>query len=227
MLKLSGEALKGKNESGYDGDFMDELAAKIKWLVDRGIQVTVLLGWGNLYRWVQGTKHGISRRMGDHIGMVATIMNGLAVQDFLVKHGLTTKVMSAIDIPRIADFFVMNKAIHHLNQWTVVICVGGTGNPFFTTDTGAVQRALELDCDFMIKATKVDGVYDKDPVKHPDAIKFDHITLKDALDKWLNVMDHAALAMAMDNKLPILVCHINDIEQIGTDELVATYVTNE
>lgn len=226
MIKLSGEAIKDQRwDNPFDGDFLDNLSKKIISLVESWKQVAVLLWWGNIYRWVQWTKHGIRRRTGDFMGMMATVMNWLALQDFLAQNKQRSHVMCAFDLPRCTELFVMDKAIEYLRNNRVVICVGWTWNPFFTTDTWAVQRALELGCDIMVKATKVDGVYDKDPMKFKDAQRYETLTLTKALHDGLNIMDHAAIALAMDNKLPLYVCRIGDIEKLGED--IGTLVTTD
>lgn len=227
MLKLSGEALKGKLAYGFDTAMLNIVAGKVKSLVARGYQCAVLIGGGNIYRGATGEKSGLDRVTADSIGMLATVMNSLALGDALKQLGQPTSVLSGIEMPRIAEFFSEEKADEYLNAGHVVICAAGTGNPFFSTDTSAVQKALELNCDLLIKGTKVDGVYDKDPVLYADAQRFETISMKHALEIGVNVMDHAAIALAMDNKLPMLVCKIEEVDKLDTPEMKGTNVTAE
>ncbi len=219
MLKLSGEAIKAKSESNYDPEFMDMLTQKIVDLTKQGIQVGIVVGGWNLYRWVQGTNIGIRRATWDSMGMVGTIMNGLAIADFLKQKWVDTRVLSAIEIERVCEFFARDKALHHLNSWRVVVCVAGTGNPYFSTDTGAVQRALEMECDMVIKATKVNGIYDKDPALDPSAVKYPHISHQKVIEDNLRIMDLTAVAMAKDNNLPMFVCKMEDIDRLAQEDL--------
>lgn len=226
LLKLSGEAIKAKSASNYDPDFMDMLAQKIVGLTQQGIQVGIVVGWGNLYRGAQGTNIGITRATGDSMGMVGTIMNGLAIADFLNQRGGRSIVLSAIEIPRVCDFFRRSAAIHHFNQWRIVVCVAGTGNPYFSTDSGAVQRALEMDCDMVIKATKVNGIYDSDPAIYPNAQRYDIITHQQVIEDNLRIMDLTAVAMAKDNNLDMFVCKMDDIDQLANGDLSFGTVVN-
>lgn len=219
LLKLSGEAIKAKSASNYDPEFMDMLAEKIINLTKKWIQVGIVVGGGNLYRGVQGTNVGIRRATGDSMGMVGTIMNGLAIADFLEQRWSIVRVMSAIEITRVCEFFSRSKALHHLNSGRIVICVAGTGNPYFSTDSGAVQRALEMECDMVIKATKVNGIYDSDPATNPDAKKYPHISHKKVIDDNLRIMDLTAIAMAKDNNLPMFVCKMEDIDRLADEDL--------
>jgi uridylate kinase len=222
MLKLSGETMKGSKEFGIDMVFVDKLSKQICQIASRGLQIAIVLGAGNIFRGAQ--QDGIKRSSGDYIGMLATVMNALVLGEALSISGQKVKVLTSLEMPKVADSFVMKDALEYLEQWYIVVCAGGTGNPYFTTDSAAVQKALELDCDIMIKATKVDGVYDKDPIKYSDAIKFDTMTLKQAYELGVNIMDHSAIAMAMDNDLPLFVCKIDDLHQLGSDDIVGTYV---
>lgn len=224
MLKLSGEALKGEREYGFDIDYIDALARKIVYLTQSWFQISIVLGWWNIFRGVAWAKRWMDRATGDYIGMLATVMNGIALGEALTKNGVSARILSSIDMPKIAELFIMKKALHYLEQWKVVICVAWTGNPYFTTDTCAVQKALELKCEIVIKWTKVDGVYDKDPVLYPDAKKFDNLTVQQALELGLDIMDHAAIAMCVDNHLPLFVCKIDDIDQIVSWNIIGTYV---
>lgn len=225
MLKLSWEALKWKGSYGFDIEFVDQLAKKIVVLSQKGFEIAVVLWGGNIFRGVTGSEKGMDRATGDYIGMLATVMNGIALGEALVRNGQDARVLSSLDMPKVAESFVTKKALHYISQKKVVICVAGTGNPFFTTDTGAVQKSLELGCQMMIKWTKVDGVYDKDPMKYTDAKRFETLSMKKALEIWVNVMDHAAIAMAMDNNLPLYVCRIDSIDQLGNDDHLWTLVT--
>ncbi len=219
LLKLSGEAIKAQSATNYDPDFMDMLAQKIVWLTKAWIQVGIVVWWWNLYRGVTGTEIGITRATGDSMGMIGTIMNGLAIADFINQRWGRAIVLSAVEIPRVCDFFRRSAALHHFNEWRVVICVAGTGNPYFSTDSGAVQRALEMECSMVIKATKVDGIYDSDPAKNPDAKKYPTIAHQKMIEDNLRIMDLTAVAMAKDNNLPMFVCKIDEIEKLVSDDM--------
>ncbi len=223
MLKLSGEALKNWSDDLFDYGFMRTLAEKIKTLIANGHHIAVVLWAGNIYRGAR--QEDIDRVQGDYVGMMATIINATVFAQVLEQSGQKTKVFSSLSAPKVADDFVAKKAQQALADGYVVFCAGGTGHPFFSTDTAAAQKALELGCDVVVKATKVDGVYDKDPMKYPDAVKFDTISLHDAQSRGLQVMDQTAFAIALENKLPMIVCKMEDVEKIGTDELVHTYVS--
>ena len=225
LLKLSGEALQGEKEYWIDIHFLQELAKKLVYLSKyKGIQIVIVIGWGNIFRGVQWAASGMDRASADYMGMLATIMNWIALGDAIEKLGQEVRIMSAMAIPKVAEEFIRRRALKHLNKWRIVIAVAGTWNPYFTTDSAAVLRALELNCDFMVKWTKVDGIYDKDPAKYPDAKKYDIISLDEALKKWLRIMDQSAIALAKDEKLPIFVCKITDIDKIGTEEINWTFV---
>lgn len=219
LLKLSGEAIKAQSATNYDADFMDMLAHKIVWLTQAWIQVGIVVWWWNLYRGVTGTEIGITRATGDSMGMIGTIMNGLAIADFINQRWGRAIVLSAVEIPRVCDFFRRSAALHHFAEGRVVICVAGTGNPYFSTDSGAVQRALEMECDMVIKATKVDGIYDKDPITHTDAKKYTTIWHQKVIEDNLRIMDLTAIAMAKDNNLPLFVCKIDEIEKLVGDDM--------
>lgn len=219
LLKLSGEAIKAQSASNYDPDFMDMLSQKIIDLTKKWIQVGIVVGWWNLYRWVQGTNIGITRATGDSMGMVGTIMNGLAIADFLKQKGVDTRVLSAIEVERVCEFFARDRALHHLNSGRIVICVAGTGNPYFSTDSGAVQRALEMECDMVIKATKVNGIYDSDPAINTDAKKYYSISHQKVIEDNLRIMDLTAVAMAKDNNMPMFVCKMEDIDRLADEDL--------
>jgi len=225
LIKLSGEAFKNNSDSNFDYVFMKKLAEKVKFLIEKKwMSVVIVSGGGNIFRWGQDSKWFIAEATWHYMGMMATLMNGVAFGDVLEKAGQSVRVMSAIEAPRVVPTFNRKKALRHLDMNSVVIGTAGTGNPFFTFFFAAVIRALELDCDVMIKATKVDGVYDKDPNKYDDATKFDTIAHSDAYQRGLNIMDHSAIAMAMDNKLPIFVCKVESIDQFGDDEAVGSRV---
>ena len=205
MLKLSGEALTTEGEFGIDHSAVVELAKEILAVTQKGVQVVVVVGGGNIWRWRDTTDSGIERTASDAIGMLATIMNSVGLQSALETLGLDTRVCSSIDVPQLAEPFIRRRAMRHLEKGRVVICAGGTGNPFFTTDSAAALRASELQCDVLLKATNVEGVYDKDPNKNKDAKLYDSLTYDEAISQHLKVMDQAAFSLCMDQKLPIRV----------------------
>lgn len=227
LLKLSGEALKGTQGYGLDVTFIRQLASKIITVHERGIQIVIVLWGGNIFRGATGAELGLDRTTGDYMGMIATIINGMALGNVVEQIGVPTRVMSSIEIPRVAELFINKRAEKHLEKWRIVICVAGTGNPYYTTDSAAVLRALELHCDILIKGTKVDGIYEKDPVKYPQAKRYDHLTYEKALQSDIGVMDHSAIALAKDEQLPLRVTHIDQIDKIGTLEMPGTLVGNE
>ncbi|MFQ3646305.1 MAG: UMP kinase [Anaerolineae bacterium] len=204
-LKLSGEALAGSSGFGIDPDAVDFIAEKLQQLYQLGVQIAVVIGGGNLWRGEVGTARGMDRTTADHMGMLATVMNALALRQALERKQVDTRVMTAVEMNKVAEPYIRLRAIRHMDKNRVVIFAGGTGNPFFTTDSAAALRASEIDADIVIKATKVDGVYDKDPKKHPDAIRYSHLTFKQVLDQRLNVMDMTAFTMCQENGIPILV----------------------
>jgi uridylate kinase len=206
MLKLSGEALskEGKGQ-GIHQDTLHEVAGRIAELHKTGVQIVIVAGGGNIWRYRDTTGSGIERTVSDAMGMLATIMNSVALQAALESFGVATRVLSAIQVPQLAEPYIRRKAIRHLEKNRIVICAGGTGNPFFTTDSAAALRALELSCDVLLKATNVDGIYDKDPNKFPDAKKYEELTYQQALDQHLGVMDQAAFSLCQDQNLPIRV----------------------
>jgi uridylate kinase len=206
VLKLSGEVLRGgKNGDPIDAATLEKVCGQVKEINDLGVEVCVVIGGGNIFRGLSGAQHGVDRTTGDYMGMLATVINGLALRDCLEKMGVTTRVQSAIPMNQIAEPFILRRAMRHLEKGRVVIFVAGTGNPYFTTDTTAALRASEMHADIIMKATKVDGIYDKDPKKYPDAVKYDRITFIDALKQRLNVMDSTAFSLCLDNNVPILV----------------------
>lgn len=209
MVKFSGEALAGDNQFGIDIHVLDHIAKEIKSLVENAIEVGIVIGGGNIIRGVSAAQGGIIRRTsGDYMGMLATVINAVAMQEALEHIGLDTRVQSAIEIKEICESYIYRKAIRHLEKGRVVIFGAGTGNPFFTTDTAATLRAIEIGSDLIIKATKVDGIYDKDPNKFKDAKKLDTLSYNDALIGDIEVMDDTAISLAKDNKLPIVVCNM-------------------
>jgi uridylate kinase len=206
LLKLSGEQLSGKTSSGFDAEFGAWLAGEIKQLVDAGMQVVIMVGGGNYARGEQLAGHGIKRVTADHIGMLGTMMNGLALTDIFESQGIPTRCLSSIFAEQVAEPFIHRLADKHLEKGRVVIAAGGIGRPYLTTDTAAVSLALELGCEVVMKATKVDGVYDKDPAKFPDAVKLDNVSFQQAVaENSIKVMDKAAMGLAMEHQLPIIV----------------------
>lgn len=210
LLKLSGEALAGKSGFGIDVDEAESIASRIKEVHEMGVQVSIVIGGGNLWRGKQGLEHGMDRATADHMGMLGTVMNALTVMDALERAGVYTRVMSAIEMRAIAEPYIRRRAIRHLEKGRVIIFSAGTGNPYFSTDTAAALRATELGVDVVIKATKVDGVYDADPKMNPDAKKFNTMTYIDFLNRRLTIMDSTAVTLCMDNNLPILVLNYWD-----------------
>jgi len=205
LLKISGEALMGEQTFGIDVNVARTVAAEIKQVHDLGIQVAVVVGGGNIFRGLSKSAGNMNRSSADYIGMLATVMNAVVLQDALEKTGIQTRVLSAIDIPQLAEPFVRRRAIRHLEKGRLVIFAAGTGNPFFSTDSAAALRALEIKAEVILKATKVDGVYSADPMKDAAATRFDSITFQEVLEKHLKVMDASAISMCMDNNLPIVV----------------------
>ena len=205
LLKLSGEALMGDQEFGISSDVIASYARQIKEIVDLGVEVSIVIGGGNIFRGISGAAQGVDRVTGDHMGMLATVINSLALQNSIEKLGVPTRVQTAIEMPKIAEPFIKRRAQRHLEKGRVVIFGAGTGNPYFTTDTAAALRAIEMETDVVIKATKVDGIYDKDPVKFADAKKYEKVTYNEVLAKDLKVMDATAISLCRENKLPIIV----------------------
>lgn len=227
LLKLSGEALMGSNGYGIDPFTVDYMASEIKKVVEMGIQIAIVIGGGNIFRGVEASVKGMERASADYMGMLATVINALALQNALEKLGLQTRVQSAIEMRELAEPYIRRRAIRHLEKGRIVIFAAGTGNPYFTTDTAAALRAMEIGADVILKGTKVDGVYTADPVKDPHAKKFNHISYMDVLKKNLKVMDSTAITLCMDNNLPIVVFNINrsgGIKGIIKGEKVGTTV---
>ncbi|MBN8656588.1 MAG: UMP kinase [Anaerolineae bacterium] len=228
LLKLSGESLGGSMGYGIDVNEAEAIASRIKEVYDLGVDVAVVIGAGNLWRGKQGLERGMDRSTADYMGMLATVMNAMALMDALERQGVYTRVMSAIDMRAIAEPYIRRRAIRHLEKRRVVIFGAGTGNPFFSTDTAAALRATEIDAQVVIKATKVDGVYDSDPKKNPDAKKFDQLSYIEVLNRRLEVMDSTAITLCMENNLPILVVNLWDSKALINalyGEPVGTLVT--
>jgi uridylate kinase len=209
LLKLSGEALMGEKQYGIDSDRLNEYAKEIKEVVDQGIEVAIVIGGGNIFRGLAGAATGMDRVQGDHMGMLATVINGLALQSALEMQEVQTRLQSAIQINEVAEPFIRRRAMRHLEKGRVVIFGGGTGNPYFTTDSAAVLRAIEIEADVILKGTRVDGIYTSDPEKDKSATKFDTITFQDVLNKGLKIMDTTAFTLSQENELPIVVFDMN------------------
>lgn len=208
LLKLSGESLAGSQGYGIDPTRAEDVAQRVKDVRELGVDVAIVIGAGNLWRGRTGIDRGMDRATADYMGMLATVMNALALMDAMERIGLYTRVQSAVQMQAVAEPYIRRRAIRHLEKGRVVIFGGGTGNPYFSTDTAAALRAMEIDADVLIKATKVDGVYDSDPLKNPDAVKFDRLTYMETINRRLEVMDSTAISLCMDNDLPILVLNL-------------------
>lgn len=227
LLKLSGEALAGPKGFGIDPDTVSAFCAQIVDAAALGVELAMVIGGGNIFRGMSASASGMDRASADYMGMLATVMNAVAVQDALEKLGLSTRVLSAITMQEVCEPYIRRRAIRHLEKGRVVICAAGTGNPYFTTDTAAALRAMELKSEVIIKGTKVDGVYDKDPKKHPDAVLFDRLSYMDVLEKQLKVMDSTAVTLAMDNKMPIVVFNMfmpGNLNKVVTGQRAGTIV---
>jgi len=210
LLKVSGEALMGDREYGLDSETVERVAAEVKAVVALGIEVCLVIGGGNIFRGISGAAQGMERASADYMGMLATVINSLAMQSALERLGVQTRVQSAIPMSTVCEPYIRRRAVRHMEKGRVVIFGAGTGNPFFTTDTAAALRASEMGCDALLKGTKVDGVYTADPHKNPDAVRYDHLTYLEVLAKDLQVMDAAAIALARESKIPILVFSITE-----------------
>ncbi len=210
LLKISGEFLAGDLDYGLDIKTLDRIAEEVKVVHDAGVEVCVVVGGGNIFRGVSATGYGMHRAVADNIGMLATVMNSIAFQNSLERMGLDTRVMSAIQISSICEQYIQRRAMRHLSKGRVVICAAGTGNPYFSTDTAAVLRALETNCEIFIKATKVDGVYDSDPVKNPNAVFLNKLSYNEVIEKNINVMDHTAVTLAKENNIPMIVFSLQE-----------------
>lgn len=228
LLKLGGEALSGESGFGIDPDQAEDIALRVKEVHQLGVDVAIVIGGGNLWRGRLGLDRGMDRATADYMGMLATVMNSLALMDAMERIGLVTRVQSAIQMHSVAEPYIRRRAIRHLEKGRVVILSGGTGNPYFTTDTAAALRAMEIGADVLIKATKVDGVYDDDPMINPNAHRFDRLTYIETLNRRLSVMDSTAISLCMDNNLPILVLNLwntDDLRQALFGDSVGTLVT--
>jgi uridylate kinase len=214
LLKLSGESLAGPEGFGIDPLRAEDVAQRVREVHELGVDVAVVIGAGNLWRGRSGLNRGMDRATADYMGMLATVMNALALMDAMERMGLVTRVQSAVEMHAVAEPYIRRRAIRHLEKGRVVILGGGTGNPYFSTDTAAALRAMEIDADVLIKATKVDGVYDSDPMKNPDAKRFDHLSYMEAINRRLQVMDSTAISLCMDNNLPILVLNLWDPDDL-------------
>ncbi|GAA0760427.1 UMP kinase [Psychroflexus lacisalsi] len=227
LLKLSGEALMGDRKYGIDPKRLDDYAKEIKSIIDKGVEVAIVIGGGNIFRGIAGASKGLDRVQGDHMGMLATVINGLALQSSCEDNGMQTRLQSAIKINEVAEPFIRRKAIRHLEKGRVVIFGGGTGNPYFTTDSAAVLRAIEMEADVILKGTRVDGIYTSDPEQNTDATKFDFISFEDVLRKGLKVMDTTAFTLSQENELPIIVFDMNtpgNLLRIISGEKIGTKV---
>ncbi|MFN7684167.1 MAG: UMP kinase [Oligoflexia bacterium] len=227
LLKLSGEALAGEQGFGIDTKILKGLAAEIKAVQKDGVQIGVVVGGGNIFRGIKGTTEGMDRASADYMGMLATMLNCLALQDALEHEGVHTRVQSAIEMRELAEPYIRRRAVRHLEKNRVVIFGAGTGNPYFTTDTTAALRAMETDAQVVLKATKVDGIYDSDPKKNPGAKRFETLTYIDVLNRGLQVMDSTAISLCMDNRLPIIVFDLNakdSLKRVVSGEAIGTLV---
>ncbi|SEP77613.1 uridylate kinase [Hyunsoonleella jejuensis] len=227
LLKLSGEALMGNRQYGIDPERLAEYAQDIKTITDKGVQVAIVIGGGNIFRGVAGASNGMDRVQGDHMGMLATVINGLALQSALEDAQIPTRLQTAIKINEVAEPFIRRKAMRHLEKGRVVIFGGGTGNPYFTTDSAAVLRAIEIEADVILKGTRVDGIYNTDPEKDSSAIKFNSISFDDVLKKGLKVMDTTAFTLSQENNLPIIVFDMNkpgNLLKVVSGEAIGTEV---
>ena len=225
LLKLSGEAPIGDGEYGISPDVIHRIATEIKVVKELGVEIAVVIGGGNIFRGVAGAAQGMDRTSADYMGMLATAINSIALQEGFEKHGLYTRVMSGIEMPRVAEPFIRRRAMRHLEKGRIVVFAAGTGNPYFTTDTAAALRAVEINADIVLKATKVDGIYDADPMKVPTAKRYDTVSYDECLAKDLRAMDATAISLCRENKMPILVFNLNEPnnivrvchgEQVGT-----------
>lgn len=230
VLKLSGEALAGSLGYGIDPDVVNTIAVQIKDVVECRVQVAVVVGGGNIWRGVAGSAKGMDRATADYMGMLATVMNSLALQDALQKHGVDTRTQTAIEMREVAEPYIRRRAIRHLEKGRVVIFAGGTGNPYFSTDTTAALRAAEIEAQVILMAKRVDGVYDSDPLKNPEAKKFKELTYIEMLNRGLGVMDATAASLCMDNKIPLIVFDLNqegNIKKAVFGEKIGTYIGGE
>ena len=229
LLKLGGEALASSGGVGIDPQQADKVAEVIGSVATQGVQIAIVVGAGNLWRGATGTNSGMERTIADHMGMLATVMNSIALQDALERSGISTRVQTAIEMKAVAEPYIWRRAVRHLEKNRLVILGGGTGNPYFTTDTAGALRAVEIDADILIKATKVDGVYSSDPQENPDAQKYDRLSYMEAINLRLKIMDSTALSLCMDNNMPIAVINLwkkDSLLQIVRGDTVGTLVSN-
>jgi uridylate kinase len=229
LFKISGEALMGEQDFGISPDMLKYVSGEIRSVVELGVQVAIVVGGGNIFRGVAASSFGMDRASADHMGMLATVINSIALQNFLEDNGIQTRVQSAINMHEVAEPYILRRAIRHLEKGRVVIFAAGTGNPYFTTDTAAVLRAQEIHAEILIKATKVDGLYDADPMKHPDAKMIPVISYMKVLEKQLNVMDMTAISLAMDNHLPLVIFNLKgkgNIRKVICGEYIGTRINN-
>ena len=229
LLKLSGEALAGNQKFGISSDVLDNFARQQKEVHDLGVELAIVIGGGNIFRGIAGQEQGFDRATGDTLGILATIMNAIALQNSIEKMGVPTRVLTAVQMPEIAEPYIRRRAIRHLEKGRIIILAGGTGNPYFTTDSGGALRALEIGADILAKGTKVNGVYDKDPQKFADAVKYDNISFDETLTKNLKVMDAAALSLCRENDLPVIVFNIledGNVKRMVNGEEIGTIVKN-
>src|SRR6188508_373130 len=229
LLKLSGESLMGDKSFGFDNDVLRQYALDIKSIIELGVQVAIVIGGGNIYRGMNEAETGIERAHGDYMGMLATVINGMALQAGLEKVGVFTRLLSAIKMEQIAEPYIRRRAMRHLEKGRVVIFGAGTGNPYFTTDTAGSLRAIEIKAEVILKGTRVDGIYSADPEKDPGATKYNHITFAECINKNLRVMDMTAFTLCMENELPIVVFDMNrpgNLRRVVTGEKVGTLVTS-
>ena len=227
LLKLSGESLMGDSNFGIDPAMVNRYAREIKSVVDLGVEVAIVIGGGNIYRGMNESETGIERAHGDYMGMLATVINGMAIQAMLEKQGMYTRLLSAIKMEQVAEPYIRRRAIRHLEKHRVVIFGAGTGNPYFTTDTAGSLRAIEIEADVILKGTRVNGIYTADPEKDPTAVKYDNISFKECIDKNLKIMDMTAFTLCMENKLPIIVFDMNEegnLKRLVCGEKVGTLV---
>ncbi|HKW69506.1 MAG TPA: UMP kinase [Candidatus Dormibacteraeota bacterium] len=227
LLKLSGEALGGNRDYGIDLEVVESIAAQIKRVHQMGVQIALVVGGGNIFRGLAAAERGFDRATADYMGMLATVINALALQDALERTGIPARTMTAIQMPQVAEPYIRRRAVRHLEKGRVVILAAGTGNPYFTTDTTAALRAVEIEADVILKATKVDGVYTADPKRDPTATKFDHLGYLEVLNRGIEVMDNTALTLCMDNDVPIVVFNLltpGNIERVVLGEEIGTLV---
>ena len=230
LLKISGEALMGDQEFGISPDVLKYVAGEVHSIVELGVQTSIVVGGGNIFRGVAASSYGMDRASADHMGMLATVINSIALQDVLEDHGMQTRVQSAIQMHEVAEPYILRRALRHLEKGRVVIFAAGTGNPYFTTDTAAVLRAQEIHAEILIKATKVDGLYDDDPVKNPEAKMIPDITYMEVLERQLHVMDMTAISLAMDNSLPLVIFSLKEkgnFRKVICGENIGTRINNQ